>query len=349
MGRTVIVVAEPDRDYMSRLETGLVKMFWKEADLELISDPKFFVEYFAAPKKIDLLLIDESMYTERLRMHDIGKVFILTEDPEPEEEEDGQDVFRLYKFSNRNALLDRIASAGRTDDRTKERRTKVVTVISPSGGAGSTTVAIGICASMRDNLKSAFYINPQMYQNFHYYLRDRETVPMELCMKMQDASFEPDPKVKTAFLKEGFTYFPPLGASRESLGITAAAYLRLSENVVRSKEYDYVVIDLGNELSGDSVKFLDMADRVLTVTRQDAYAAFKLRILKKSMNFSDADKYIFICNHFDRQKENALADVGSEYSTVIHEYIEADEAAVSGGTEGLKTLDGMQRTAYMLL
>ncbi len=349
MGRTMIVVVEPDRDYMGRLEMGLVKMFWKEAELELISELEYFDEYFAIPKKIDLLVIDESMYTEQLRMHDIEKIFILTEEPGQEEESDGQDVFRLYKFSNLNALVNRIASAGRTNSVTQERRTKVVTVISPAGGAGSTTVAMGICATMRDNLKSAFYINPQMYQDFHYYLRDRDTLPMDLCMKMQEAGFEPDSKVKACFLKEGFTYFPPLGSSRESLGITVAAYLRLVENIVKAREFDYVVIDLGNELYGDCVKFLAMADRVLTVTRQDTYAAFKLRILKKSMNFSDADKYIFICNHFDRQKENALADVGSEYSTVVHEYIEADEAAVSRGLEGLKGLDGMQRAAYMLL
>ena len=95
MGRTMIVVVEPDRDYMGRLEMGLVKMFWKEAELELISELEYFDEYFAIPKKIDLLVIDESMYTEQLRMHDIQKIFILTEEPGQEEESDGQDVFRL--------------------------------------------------------------------------------------------------------------------------------------------------------------------------------------------------------------------------------------------------------------
>ena len=349
MEKSVIVVVEPDKDYLNRLEMGLVKMFWKTADLELISEPEFFDEYFALPKKIDLLIIDESMYTDRLRMHDIEKTFILTEDPEPEDRPEQQEVVRLYKFCNLGALLGRIASVERTNSVTEERKTRVVTVISPSGGAGSTTVAMGICASMRENLKSAFYINPQMYQDFHYYLQSRETLQTEVCMKMQEPGMELDQKVRASFLKEGFTYFPPLGSSRESLGITETAYLRLTEHIVRSKEYDFVVIDLGNELSGDSVKFLDMADRVLTVTRQDAYAAFRLRILKKSMNFSDANKYIFICNHFDREKENALADPGSGYSAVIHEYIEADEKAVAGGLEGLKNLDGMQRAAYMLI
>ncbi len=348
MEKSVIVVVEPDKDYLSRLEMGLVKMFRKTADLELISEPEFFDEYFALPKRIDLLIIDENMYTDRLRMHDIEKTFILTEAPEPEDSLE-QGAVRLYKFCNLRALLGRIASVERTNSVTEERRTRVVTVISPSGGAGSTTVAMGICASMRENLKSAFYINPQMYQDFHYYLQSRDTLPTDVCMKMQEAGMELDQKIKASFLKEGFTYFPPLGSSRGSLGITEGAYLRLIENIVKSKEYDFVVIDLGNELSGDSVKFLDMANRVLTVTRQDAYAAFKLRILKKSMNFSDADKYIFICNHFDRQKENVLADPGSEYSAVIHEYIEADENAVAGGLEGLKNLDGMQRAAYMLI
>lgn len=349
MGRSLIVVVEPNKDYMSRLEMGLVKVFWKAADLEFISDPEFFDEYFALPKKIDILVIDESMYTDGLRIHDIEKTFVLTERQEPESGDATQDVLYLYKFCNLNALLNRIASVKQTGSTTTEKRTRLIAVISPSGGSGSTTVSLGISACMRENLKSAFYLNPQMYQNFHYYLQSGDTLPMDMCMKIQEEGVDLNEKMKACFLKEGFTYFPPLRSSRESLGIPEAAYLRLAENILKSKEYDFIVVDLGNELTGGLIRFLDMADRVLVVTQQDAYAAFKLQILKKSMNFSDPDKYIFICNRFDRRRENALTDTGLEYSSVIHDYIETDEEAVRKGCEGLKNLEGMQRVAYMLI
>ena len=76
MAKPLLVIVENEESYLTPLEMKLAEMLWDSVDIEIISEKAYFDEYFIQPKKIDVLVIDESMYNERLHLHNINKIYI---------------------------------------------------------------------------------------------------------------------------------------------------------------------------------------------------------------------------------------------------------------------------------
>lgn len=351
MAKPVIVVVETDVNYLQTLEMKIAETLMDSVDIEIISDAGYYKEYFMIPKKIDILVINQKLYTEQLNMHSIEKTFILTEEMNEAEEyayrgeSTAGELIYLFRYCNINTLVNYIIPtewAG--TDNTAVKEPQIIAVISPAGGTGTTTVAMGISACMKQNLKKALYINLNKYQNFHYYLQNRMTLGMEACSKLRDYDAQIYENMKNFLAKEDFVYLPPLKNTRDSLGISKRAFMELALSAKKSGDFDFVVVDIGCDLTGDELKFLKYANKVLVVLNQDEYALFKLEVLRCSVECSDAEKYLFLCNKFNKEKENKLSG-----AVVVSEYIEQEEEKVAGGCKTIKTMEGIQRTAYMLL
>lgn len=351
MAKSVIVIVETDKNYLSPIEMKMAETLMDSVDIEIISDTDYFEEYFIVPKKIDILVIDQKLYSERLSMHSIGKTFILTEEMNETEdyayrgESTSSETIYLFKYCNVSTLVNYIIPtewAGAGANNVKEPQ--LIAVLSPSGGTGVTTVAMGISACMKQNLKKALYINLNRYQNFHYYLQNKTTLSMEACSVLRDSDARIYENMKKYLEKEDFVYLPPLKNTRDSLGISKKSFMELALTAKKSGDFDFVIVDIGSDLTGDELKFMKYVNKALVVVNQDPYALFKLEVLKCSVDCSDTEKYLFLCNNFEKDKENGLSG-----ALVVSEYIEKDGEKVAGGCKQIKTIEGIQRAAYMLL
>lgn len=355
MAKPLLVIAETDESYLGPLEMKVAETLGDTVDLEIISDAEYFEEYFTNPRKIDVLVICEELYTERLHMHHVEKIFLLAETMDEQEDvvhevEGGPvKVYKLFKFCNVSMLVSYIIQSNWKSEVSESQTPQLVVFLSAAGGAGSTTLCMGASACMRQNLKKAFYINFQRHQNFHYYLKNKSTLPIEACACLQKKDAAVYEKLKPYISREDFTYLPPLKASREALGIPEAAYGSFARAVQKSGDFDYIMVDMGTELTPENLEFLNYANKVFIVTTQDAYGAFKLKMLQQSISCTDKEKYRFICNCFDKEEENLLLNMEKESQVVVSEYIEYDEKAVGRGIQGITSMQGIQKVAYMIL
>lgn len=93
-------------------------------------------------------------------------------------------------------------------------------------------------------------------------------------------------------------------------------------------------------LDPKTLKFLKFANKVFVISGQDEYSAFKLEVLKYNINFSDKEKYSFICNCYEKQK-NALLEICGNTGTVISGYIEKTDPAKMKNANDLKGIEGI--------
>ena len=149
--------------------------------------------------------------------------------------------------------------------------------------------------------------------------------------------------------KEEFTYLPPLKTSRESMGIAYSSYMELARIAQKSGEYDFIVVEIGNELNAETLKFLKFVNKVFVVTKQDEYSAFKLDVMKYNIKFSDKEKYLFICNFYEKDKPNALLEDSGNSGTIISGYVDKTDVAKIKNTNDLKAMEGIQKATFMLL
>ncbi len=345
MGKPMIILADTDYDYLSALETRFVQLFENNAEYVVITDSRYFKEYFSVQRRADLLVIGERLYSEDFKKHDIQKIVVLSENSGNRSEK--ENCLWLDRYSNIKSIVNE-ASFGLKDRVRKSSGsgTKVVVVCSPAGGSGKTTVALGICKCLVNQHKKVLYINTEIAQGFQYYLENKKCLAMEGCHLLREESQELYAEMKTYIRSEGFDFIPPLPASLDSLEISFDVFRKLAFGAKKAQEYDYIVIDTDNILRPETEKFLMLADTVEIVARQDGISAEKMSFMLQNIDCGNPEKYIFICNHFDRRKENRLKPVLKKQchiSGYIEEYPEPFVLEDFAENETIKNL------VYMLL
>lgn len=335
MRKPLVVVAEFDESYLLPLEWRITENLYETVDLEFISSERYLEEYFSLPRTIDLLIIEEEIFRQDLLRHNIKKVFILSEKDIRIQESNGQEVqiTYIFKYMNLQTLISIIIPPEWSEGHNKQKETQVVAVFSAEGGAGSTTVALGISACLRQSLKKVFYINAHPYQSFQYLLEDSEEVSMESSNRLHSEG------------AKVYTDFPQLSHSGYVMGTLDESYIMLVQDARQSGDYDYIVVDIGTYLTRGMISLLEKVNKGIVVTRQQKSSIQKLKELLKNINIKNQEEFFLVCNCFDETQENYCK---KENVTIISEYI---ERIINYPTrkKDLAAVKGLQKLAYLLI
>ena len=81
-------------------------------------------------------------------------------------------------------------------------------------------------------------------------------------------------------------------------------------------------MDADSTFDEDKARLLNIADRVIIVTDQSESSVFATNLLVGNINGASSDKYVFVCNNFQREKDNALISPSMLLKFATNEYIE---------------------------
>lgn len=347
MKKPVIILADPDYGYLEALEIKYIEKFGTQTEMEVITDPEYFTAFFSVQREVDVLVVSDSLYTDELRRHDIGKIVILCEGSVPADT--GSGIVYADKYSNLKDIVNESSYdivLQKEDAGCPGSQPAVVTVCSASGGAGVTTAALGLCRSLTERHKRVLYLNAESMQYFHYYLNDRVCLDTEACRLMRQAGANLYGSVRGFIRSEGFSFLPPLPAAAELLNISPAAYTKLAEQAKESGDFDYIVVDMDHVCSEPASELIARSRYVLMIMRQDEISVEKTKILEQNIDCSDRDKYMFVCNCYDPDQENAL-ERETDGQRQIAAYIEKISGRVT--LEKLQKSEGIQALTYLLL
>jgi len=324
MGKPRVVIADEDYSYIVPLQLRFIEDMFEQIELEIISDRDFFQQFISIPQTIDIFIVSESLYTEQLLKHDISCGFVMRETLN---EIVGASRFTaIYKYTNVKEIFSIILGKAHgltISNNQTEAEPKLVLVTSAVGGAGKTTVAMGIAASLSKHLKKVLYINIDYLQNFQTYLSN--SLPIndnELYMKIAGGEKNSFSLVRHLFRREGFEYLPPFKGALLSLGIKHSLLVEIAEQALLSKEYDYVVVDADSTFDTEKIDLLTRADKtIFVITQTDASVRAMCHFLE-NVSIKDKDKIMFVCNQFKQTKRNALVANDFDIGFTVNEYVE---------------------------
>ncbi len=353
MSRPRVIIADGDRNYIVPLQLKFVKEFFNRIDLEIITDTQYFTELFSVPQKAEILILSDELYTPSLLKHNIGYIFVMTEQNEQSGTEE-LNVNKLYKYTSVKEIFNEIVgkSKGAFNLESGGRQeTQIILVTSASGGAGKTTVAMGVSTFLTKYYeKQVLYINASRMQNFQYMLdNDTPVTSPEIYMKLLNPSGQIYEEIKHVLRKESFSYIPAFKAALMSVGLEYAVYGKIAQAAKKSGDYDFIVIDAECTLDEDKARLLNAADKVIIVTEQSVNAVMAVNALISNINGTNSDKYIFVCNKFDKDAYNALISPNVTLKFTVNEYV--DRFAVNGipRCEELSEKEGIKKTAFLIL
>lgn len=324
MEKPRIIIADTDSRYILPLQARFVEAYFEKIDLEIITDRNFFAGVFITPQKADILIVSEDLYDPSLLRHNISHIFLMMEKAD-ENENDNPRVHRIFKYTSIKEIFNEIAgrSAGTLSVNIGNKsEPQIVLVCSACGGTGKTTIALGMAACLAQNYKKVLYINASWLQTFQRFLENSTAIStMEVYSKLSDPSVSVYNDIRHVLRNEQFTYLPPFKASLMSLGLDYSIYEKIAQSAKRSDEFDFIVVDCDTEFDEAKVSLINAADKVVIVTKQSASSVFATNMLVANINGISSEKYIFVCNDFKKEEDNALISTTMPSRFTVSEYI----------------------------
>ena len=352
MASPKIIIADSDINYIAPIQLKFIEEFFDKIQLEVITDKDYYESYFSRPRKVDILIITEDFYDSSVNKHNISHVFVMTEE---QEEEDTAElaVNKIYKYTSIKEIFNEIA--GKSSDVLnvyveKKKEPEIILVYSANGGCGKTTVAMGLCGCLAKNYKKVLYINASYIHTFQRLLDNPSPISSSdvySCLIRGGDSIYKD--IKHVIRKESFYYLPPFKTSLLSLGISYSLFNKIANEAKQSNDYDYVVVDADSKYDEDIAELLNMSSKVIVVSNQSESSVFSTNILISNLNGINSEKYIFICNDFNKDRDNALISPDIKPQFIVSEYIEHIEHYDKMKIKDLEKVSGVQKTAFLII
>lgn len=347
-----ILIADNDISYIAPIQLKLIEEFFDKIQLEVITDKEYYEEYFSCPRKVDILIVSEDFYDSSVRKHNISHIFVMTE----EQEEDVTaelTVNKIYKYTNIKEIFNEII--GKSNDVLNvyvdnKKEPEIILVYSANGGCGKTTVAMGLCSCLTKNYKRVLYINASYIHTFQRLLDNKSPISSSEVyssfIRGEDSLYK---EIKHIIRKENFYYLPPFKTSLLSLGVPFSLFSKIAEEAKDSNEYDYVVVDADSKYDEDIAQLMNISTKVIVVTNQSEYSVFSTNVLISNLNGVNSEKYLFICNNFDKNQDNALVSPNIKPQFIVSEYIEHIEHYDKVKIRELEKILGIQKTAFLII
>lgn len=352
MAKPRIIIADEDASYIVPLQFKFVTDFYNRIDLEIITERAYFDDFFSKPQNADILIISDELYDSSLQRHNISNVFVMME-----QFDDGGtgdlNVNRMFKYTSIKEIFNEIVgkSAGALNlGAVEKKETQVILVTSAAGGVGKTTIAMGISASLTKNYKRVLYINAARLQFFHHMLENQSSViSSDIYAKLASETEIRFSDISHVIRKELFSYLPPFKAALMSLGLEYSIFEKIVAAAKKSEEFDFIIVDADSTFDEDKATLIDMADKVVVVTTQGITSVVATNILVSNINGAGTDKYIFICNDFDKEKDNALISPAISLKFTVSDYIEHFKYCENMKPDDISKESSVQRAAFLII
>lgn len=352
MARPRIIIADTDINYIVPIQLKFVEEFFEKVDLEIISDGQYFEELFSSPQTANILIVSEELYGESLKRHNIGNIFLMTEQYD-EGQTDDLNINQIFKYTSIKEIFNEIIgksvnvlniqSEGKSEP-------KILMVYSASGGTGKTTVAMGLAVCLTKNYKRVLYINAERLQSFQRLLDNPTPIAAsDIYAKLGKPTRNIYSDISHVIRREIFSYLPPFKSALMSLGLEYSVFSQIAGAAKKSSDYDFIIVDADSSFDEEKARMMDAADKVIIVTDQTYAAVYAANTLAANINGMNTDKYVFLCNNFDKERDNALIASNITMRFSVSEYIDHIPHYDRLRCADLGKCNGMQRTAFLIM
>lgn len=285
MEKPIIVLVDPNTDFLEDLEIRLMKAFGYNVQFITMTDLSYL------NSAADIIVIRDTVYNEPVNAREI----IIT-----------------HEGSSAKSIADRIIQ------NLIIRNPKTIGFISGLGGAGKTTLAL-LFSEMLSADKSVLYLNTEFIPSHTGYLHASDLTDKDSPSKGASLYEVIKPYLQT----NGFTYLPI------SASMSIEAYKTILEGAIKSKEYDFILVDT-DVMNERTSKITSLFDKTVVITEQNENAIYRTNLLLKTIR----PDYI-LCNKKIGHQRGFIDNLDTDVDVTMIPY--------ANDTSSLKDFDGLKQ------
>ena len=200
-----------------------------------------------------------------------------------------------------------------------ENPARLLMVYSAAGGAGKTTIALGLSRILAESGHRVFYICTSPYQTFGRLLGFEDQIEDDRIVEAGEFR-----KVRQYIKRENFEFLQEIKRTSISAyaGITSRTYIDIIREATVSDRYDIVIVDADSTIDDLNKWLIERSDQLLIVTKQDERSFRATKLFADLVSVIAANKSTYVCNDYQETENDATADSGVFGGLEIAERIE---------------------------
>lgn len=279
-------------------------------DIKLFSTKESMKSFLASEQGYDILLVKPALYSKEMLVNEKSMVVFLQEGESQAEE----GIFEVFKYQPLNKLLSSILAiyyehfTSFSGLARKGIKTKVISIYSPVGGSGKTTIAVNISRQLALKGHKVFYLNLELLNSTSLYFRSQGDQPSLQILYYLKA--RPDQLLaKVEALKKyddqsKVDYFDLPPCPDEMMAITKEEIKKLVQALIETEQYDYILIDLDSSIHERNIAAFEESNQVVWLLNNDIQSFQKTAALLERLDdcigteHGLAEKASFVMNRF---------------------------------------------------
>jgi MinD-like ATPase involved in chromosome partitioning or flagellar assembly len=307
--RVKVLIADGDEEYALRLENRFLRSLRSHIDLQVFTDYEMLEEFISHPIHIDVALVDEKLLDCIHENMNITELYVLAEEETGDvQTDDGDGHTYVYKYTSLNHVFNRTMGSYRhfVSRGAEGRSTQVITLCSPIGGSGKTTIAVGIASSLQDEGYRVLYIDAEYQQGLYGLFQRVHPASAEAMRAIGNRASSSYGSVKPFIENDTVDVVPPADKNILMFGLYLDDYVRLIQDVVSTSDYDYLVVDTDGTLDKETLSLIGCTTTVVVPILPSEMAAMKTKAFLGSLDIASRKKCHVVCN--------AVKDQGKAFS-----------------------------------
>ncbi len=291
MKKRIMAICDAEEGYAFRMAEYLLDKVKLPYTLHLFTAVEE-LEKFAKREEIEILLIAENawrMLREAYIKQQVTQMFLLQESESVEQE--GMQCISKYQSPEQvvQKMLDSIAegSGWKEMPEAPQSSVQMIGIYSPVNRCLQTSFALSLGQLLAKEHKT-LYMNFEMYSGLGELLRRQyEADMLDVMYYFQSAREKLALRLPTIIQNAGgLDYIPPVQYATGLKEIPGEQWLSLCKDIAAIGEYEYIILDLDDGIDG-LFELLKSCRKIYTITREDAFAAAKLRQYERMLQLGE--------------------------------------------------------------
>jgi cellulose biosynthesis protein BcsQ len=347
MAKISIAIVDADDRYMQGVSDYFNNNYSERFTVSCFSSKEYLLELLNTKKKFDIVVINKDMYFEELTSYNI-KTKVIFSDFEEQGEIDGYPI--INKYISGQALHDNLIKAyteQNSDELEKlsvtNTESKIITVYSPIGGIGKTTVAVNLAKELASNGNSVLYLNLEDVQTTDLYFNSiKETTLSDLIFAVKEKKKDIKGDIVSFVSKDdnsGVYFYKSIDSMLDIEDMDKKDVKVLLENLIEVQMFNTIIVDTSSKYNLQYRVLLNNSDEIIVPFGMDNVSTEKLNIFIN--NVTDLEKYTFLINKSINNPEYMVPEV-----------LQRENKSVEGGIPydiNMQFNDAMESNANMVM
>ncbi len=290
MSKIKLVIADEDGHYVDALSDYLIASYSHVFQTRVYTGKAALLDYLnhldiTEGQGIDVLLVTREMLDRRKGLNFAGVLMFLSESVERFSAE-AEKTETVYKYQCGEKLAARVLQAYSAVHPEKRfaadgsKRTRVISVYSPAGGTGKTTIALGCAMQAAWEGKKVFYLNLETFPGVGLFWKEHDGQNLSnVYYYLKNDRYDLKRVIEAAKCREplsGIYYFNPSDSALDYEEDLSTGLRLLLEELRINGWYDLIFVDMSSGLNKNNLAVLEESDRILNVCTQEAMCLKKL-------------------------------------------------------------------------